>query len=625
MPCKFFRQGACQAGNACPFSHDLGAAAENVCKYFAKVSHVLPFRTVLGLEASDLTKQGNCKFGPKCANIHVLPDGRRINYSKNGLTIGAAPIALTRVSAAQPTTYHPTSSALTNSFLRAGNVPPYSSTYQYSSSSTGGNDGKFHQLGRQPSLENGLVPTIDTPYSHPNSAYGSPREDERLGLGLSPVNPKGLSVLDAPLPASFDSNGISHAARYGPWPSSMPSKFGIDSPSPSLNTSKDVRTSDTLKLLHTSAFGSSEHLNAMASPSPAGGAPGSSAAAGVASGPGSSPPTAAQMPQPTEEYFGKRAMHSSTRLFMAKQSKMALSSSLPQQRGGIDRDWDSAFPFLEEADYVPDNLKDLLTPSERARRDSRVGPENGVTNGADGGAIVSGPSEIPVNNSGNPAITKFGSPLPTASPGSRWGSLFQRQKEDEPTDPSTSRRPSAFGHVGSPLRNASLVMGVGADLAAAASSAGGRRPSTGNRSSSENLSVLTQQLQRTRLAEDGLGSGSGGVGSPAAGNSPMLHPRRERGSVERHVSTGSIGSAAAGGRFSTPIEEEDPAFVFSMDEVENTDAQMRPSPSTTMLRKRGSMGWTYASSLATAAKSTATAATSNIQAVAKDREPAAIT
>lgn len=37
VPCKFFRQGACQAGTACPFSHDLGAASETVCKYFAKV------------------------------------------------------------------------------------------------------------------------------------------------------------------------------------------------------------------------------------------------------------------------------------------------------------------------------------------------------------------------------------------------------------------------------------------------------------------------------------------------------------------------------------------------------------------------------------------------------------
>lgn len=42
VPCKFFRQGACQAGNACPFSHDLGSAAETVCKYFAKVRDPKP-------------------------------------------------------------------------------------------------------------------------------------------------------------------------------------------------------------------------------------------------------------------------------------------------------------------------------------------------------------------------------------------------------------------------------------------------------------------------------------------------------------------------------------------------------------------------------------------------------
>jgi len=42
VPCKFFRQGACQAGSACPFSHDISANADSVCKYFAKVSCSLP-------------------------------------------------------------------------------------------------------------------------------------------------------------------------------------------------------------------------------------------------------------------------------------------------------------------------------------------------------------------------------------------------------------------------------------------------------------------------------------------------------------------------------------------------------------------------------------------------------
>lgn len=61
VPCKFFKQGVCQAGNSCPFSHNLDGslgADKLPCKYFQK---------------------GNCKFGLKCALAHFLPDGTRIN------------------------------------------------------------------------------------------------------------------------------------------------------------------------------------------------------------------------------------------------------------------------------------------------------------------------------------------------------------------------------------------------------------------------------------------------------------------------------------------------------------------------------------------------------------------
>jgi hypothetical protein len=38
VPCKFFRQGACQAGPACPFLHSTDAAIDYApCKYFTKV------------------------------------------------------------------------------------------------------------------------------------------------------------------------------------------------------------------------------------------------------------------------------------------------------------------------------------------------------------------------------------------------------------------------------------------------------------------------------------------------------------------------------------------------------------------------------------------------------------
>lgn len=62
VPCKFYKQGICQAGNTCPFSHNLDgtlAADKLPCKYFQK---------------------GNCKFGLKCALAHFLPDGTKVKY-----------------------------------------------------------------------------------------------------------------------------------------------------------------------------------------------------------------------------------------------------------------------------------------------------------------------------------------------------------------------------------------------------------------------------------------------------------------------------------------------------------------------------------------------------------------
>ncbi|KAM5341839.1 hypothetical protein ACJ41O_014870 [Fusarium nematophilum] len=489
VPCKFFRQGACQAGNACPFSHDLSQAAENVCKYFAK---------------------GNCKFGPKCANIHVLPDGRRINYGKNGVTIGSAPILAGRTNPTSASNNQSSTSALTTSLYRA-DVPAYTSAYPY--------DEQEHNLPRQPSLENGL-PTIDMSYTGSN--YGSPRDEDsmRFGFGLSPVNNKGLSVLDAPLPASFDSNGISNAALFpaGPWPSSVPSKFGIESPTPSLSNAKDSRTSETLKLLHTSAFGSSEHLITPLDRSP----PNSQQANG-------------------EEYFGKRAMHSSR---FAK--PRMLSSSMPKT--SVDRDWEPGFAFGDDDDnlpenYVPENLQDLLTPVEKARRGSMR---------ADGDAD---------------GLSKYGSPIGTSP--SRWGPMFQRQKDEEETARSL-RGASAFGHVGSPLRNSMLAQEMGGTN-------GFNRPSS-LRSASESMSMLSQQLQRSHL-DDAAGNSSPHLHPSTARTGSAISPispiGKERG-MERHVSSGSI-SSSMNGRFTTPINEDDEMFhMEGMEEDGESSAVKTP-------------------------------------------------
>jgi hypothetical protein len=151
---------------------------------------------------------------------------------------------------------------------------------------------------------------------------------------------------------------------------------------------------------------------------------------------------------------------------------------------------------------------------------------------------------------------------------------------------------AAFGHVGSPLRNSSLANDVDNDM-------NGAWSSSAKTASGESMSVLTQQLRGTRLSEEagspllhpnvaaGRVPSSGSL--PSAILSSSVGRDREKG-MERHVSNASIGSAALG-RLTTPIDEEDPAFVFSMDQDEDQQSSR--------LRKRGSSGiglaggWSY--------------------------------
>ncbi|KAK7702649.1 hypothetical protein SLS64_009612 [Diaporthe eres] len=533
------------------------------CYYFDP-AYILP--TLEG--STHRAISGNCKFGPKCANIHVLPDGRRVNYGKNGVTV----TPLNFGSRLNPLAYghQASNSALTTSFMRAEAAPPYT-TYTAATS----DDRYGHGLGRQASLDNGL-PTIDTQYSGPASPYGSPHGGEdaiRTGFGLSPIAAnKGLSVLDAPLPASFDSNGISHAARYGPWPASVPNKFGLESPTPSLSNAKDSRTSETLKMLHTSAFGSNEHL----SPSHLG---------GDVDAMGSSPPM-----QPIgEEFYGRRAMHSSSGKYAKPRH---LSASVPK----VDRDWEDNFLFLEE-DYVPGELaNELLTTAEKARRGSV--------------RVVEGGSE---QHSGENSASKYGSPIGASSP-SRWGPLFQRQKDEDGGQSALGRSlktAGAFGHVGSPLRNSSLANGI--DMIGGLNGNSSRPGLAGSRTASsgaDSLSALTQQIQNTRINDErttslsssphlhpgsaantrqpsGVGAHTGaGVIGPSNGRN-----ERDQRALERHISSGSIGSSA-NGRFTTPIDEEDSSFVFSMED--DDDGQKARKRMSGGFGLGGGGGWSYA-------------------------------
>jgi hypothetical protein len=460
--------------------------------------------------------------------------------------------------------------------MRAEPAPPYT-TYTAATS----DDRHAFGLGRQTSLENGL-PTIDTQYSGPASPYGSPHAGEdtiRTGFGLSPIAAnKGLSVLDAPLPASFDSNGISHAARYGPWPASVPNKFGLESPTPSLSNAKDSRTSETLKMLHTSAFGSNEHL----SPSRLG---------GDVDAMGSSPPM-----QPIgEEFYGRRAMHSSSNKYTKPR---LLSASVPK----VDRDWEDNFLFLEE-DYVPGELaNEVLTPAEKARRGSV--------------RVVDGGSE---QHSGENSASKYGSPIGASSP-SRWGPLFQRQKEEDGGQPALGRSlksAGAFGHVGSPLRNSSLANGI--DMIGGLNGNSSRPSLAGSRTASggtDSLSALTQQIQNTRISDERYTSSTASPhlhpGSAANYRQPNLGPsngraERDQRALERHISSGSIGSSA-NGRFTTPIDEEDPSFVFSMEDDDDGQKARKRMSGGFALGGGGGGTWSYAATTASKASAGKTSA-----------------
>ena len=396
-----------------------------------------------------------------------------------------------------PIYHHQTDSALANSILaQQANDSPGLFNHQL----TRINDIDPTMPFSQHNQSYSNLPTIDTAYtSHSESKFGSPREDSRLSMSPG-VH---LSALDAPMPASFDSQGISYMARHGPVAASMPSKFGLDSPS-SL-PKKTALPSDTLRNLHDSAYGRDNTSRA--------------------SQLGSSPSTNA------DEYSGQRMMHSQR----VSRPKM-LSASLP--RTGATDDWDDGLLFGGEEDFLPTALSELLTPEEKIRRFSRTEQDrNRIRDGLSGHGT---PAE---------ASSKVGSPS-TASP-SRFGALFARQKREEEF---SSLPNSAFGHVGSPLRNSSLHSAASPSLRAVNRSIpGDLSPRISSPPRHSSMSMISQQLQRTRLSKADANDSSSGLHPVSARLSSNSSSR-----LDRAVSSSSIGNSK--------IDEEQGDCVFSFDE-----------------------------------------------------------
>lgn len=340
--------------------------------------------------------QGNCKFGAKCALAHILPDGRRVNRPHGG-GMGMGGSHLNLGGRVNPQAYVNQDSALTNSVLSQQRMNGHEP--RFTSQLPSQDDPAFAHGQQQQQPLYDPIPTIDAGLaSDAGSKYGSPADDVRFPM--SP-NHHHLTALDAPLPASFDSQGISHAARYGPVAASVPSKFGMELSPPAQRPGPPETAFRNLRDI---GYGSD-----LRKPT---------------SNIGSSPPAA-------EDSAGPRFLHSSRTV-----KPRMLSASVPRSNA-LD-DWDENFPM--EEDYLPVNLHDdVLTPQEKLRRLSRTDHDLSSSHRDIGGLGMTSSS-----------FSKNGSPL--ASSPSRFGPLFAKQRQKREEDAVGS----SFPHIGSPLRESSL-------------------------------------------------------------------------------------------------------------------------------------------------------------------------
>ncbi|KAI4142812.1 MAG: hypothetical protein LQ341_003104 [Variospora aurantia] len=498
VPCKFFRLGQCQAGKACPFSHSTDiTSADTPCKYFAK---------------------GNCKFGSKCALAHILPNGRRVNRPSNAM---GGPLKLGgRV---DPQIYHP-DSALANSLLAQqahGDSPTFGLQYSQLPETDHSTPPALPGRGYE---SNTLV---DNGFGHANSKYGSPRDDARLLL--SPANQ--FSTLDAPMPASFDSQGISYIARHGPVAASVPSKFGLESP-PSSLPKKVGNPSSTLLNLHNSAFGQETRSNV--------------------SNLGSSPLGSG------DENYSRRPLHS-----LRVPNPSMVSASVP--RGRANEEWDGIL-FGGEEDFLPTSLHDLLTPQEKMRRLSRTEQDER-------------PLRESLSGTGTPADSSSHVGSPSHASPSRFSAFFVKQQRDDQNSHNVSN-PASFGHVGSPLRHSSMHLGRSPSLRTTSnpSRSGDASPYVASPPRQSSMSIISQQLARTRI------SSKNDVGFGESIGSTTLHPNSALIGNQPSTSTARLDrSTSASNTNIHKIEGEHGEGVFAMEDEEEEIQK----------RRHGESAWNY--------------------------------
>ena len=370
-----------------------------------------------------------------------------------------------------------------------------------------------HQLPAMSDVSPSLPPTIHTqPFDIPriNDGFSTPREDGRQPK--SPAMPL-TSLAEAKLPASFDSNGISYMAKYGPVAASVPAKLGLESPPQSVPKMGNA-PNDTLRNLHDSAF-----LGAGAR----------------ASNLGSSPSSTLVEPPST------RLMHSQR----VSKPRM-ISSSLPWPFLHHD-DSDDGFSDGAGEEYVPNVLSHLLSPDERQRRSSGKVEEPIAIRSA-----LASPDARPASDA---AGLKVGSPS-GASP-SRFSGFFNKTKPDE-------QNGTALHAVGSPFRTGASHLSPNLRPTQRTSGEFSSPFGVSSPPRHSSTSVLSQQLKRMHLSSnDGSGAGSAsspGLHPPVVGGSGR-HVSNPRAAYDRNVSTSSVNTHR--------IVEEDEEGVFSLDDVDD--------------------------------------------------------
>lgn len=400
------------------------------------------------------------------------------------------------------------------------------------------------------------IPGLDGPFGSPTgSNFGSPPTDSRL-----PFSPKGLTALETPFPASFDSSSISLVAQHH-------KKFGESVPT-TFNWGPLNATSPTTTTANQQAFG---NLNSLARADK-----GDGSSYRQLEG-ASSPPSSSHLLSPrlrAADAQPRRIIQSDRR---ATSYTVAHSmGARPQSdefegiRNGPKADEaatdDDELAFGE--DLVPHSLSELLTPQEKMRRFSRSEQDHGLS------------SRPPRSGYGSPPL---GSPSHNSP--SRYGALFaNRQQQQQPRNETEGVGPSPFGHVGSPLRKSSFggraVEGgtqpspsLGAISRLGKSGDVSPFPASPTRSSG--VGLISEQLRKARLG----GSSGGGGGLESAGGFGSSNGLATPSGPTRTISSSSIGSPVAetkAGRLDRAmsstsvgrerIDEED--CVFSMEDDE---------------------------------------------------------